>query len=945
MECNKDEAIRAKEIAEKKMKNNDFEGARKIALKAQKLFPGLDNISQLLAVCDVHCSAQKKINGSVVDFYGILKLESFADDATIKKQYRKLALVLHPDKNQFPGAEAAFKLIGEANMILSDKAKRYFHDTKCREPVKPSVPKPQNHQGNQNSYAGMQFGANPKFSNVSNGKPSFWTACPFCKIKYELYRDVVNKRITCRNCSQLFTAIDLGPYQSAQPNPSVHPGMHKVEPESNTGRHASFQQEEVGKVKKAKVEPPKAEPSFTPFSHQGPQSTQTGDAKFGGSVRPETVENCNLKAKSGKEGVTATKDSGGNPIDVSDSDDGHVQKRSRKRVQVSSREDKLDEFIPEKRSRLRKLSSDVKENQKKQREVLEAEFKNDNGKQKEPKASVNGQGCMQKDKIKESDKLKEENGHARSNSDSEEDMDPVFHSVPDLEFSNFDESKEPHCFAVDQIWAVYDQIDSMPRFYAQVKKVYASGFRLRISWLEADPENHLEKTWAKEGLPIACGRFKRGASEDTSDRLMFSHQISFEKGIKKFSFVIYPRKGEIWALFKDWDIKWSSDPESHKEYKFEIVEVLSDFDNDNGILVSYMVKVEGFVSLFQKTSRARLAEFRIPCNELLRFSHRIPSKKLTGNERENVPIGSYELDNTALPDDLDQFYFSNNVKVKPEHVSNHSGASCPKSPEVKANNFVRGKINVRKSPRGLKCNSEQSNGIDSKSNIATSSKGIESFCHDDDMNTNLNGKESDIVAHDFDEDKENWKFEKGQIWALRSMNGKLGCYAFIKNIEKSPLRLHVNLLEICSNSIRPNACGLYKICNGAVQILQRESFLYLVKAELNGKTKYNIYPRENEIWVLHDTLDAKCTFPNAGDCEIVEVVDNNVDVVKVSSLSRVPGQKSIYRYLGKVMEIPLAESDRFFCRVPAFRLTDELDGCMRGNWVLNLAEFPGLYAS
>ncbi|KAL6991283.1 hypothetical protein U1Q18_009400, partial [Sarracenia purpurea var. burkii] len=34
MECNKDEAIRAREIAEKKMENDDFEGAWKIAQKA-----------------------------------------------------------------------------------------------------------------------------------------------------------------------------------------------------------------------------------------------------------------------------------------------------------------------------------------------------------------------------------------------------------------------------------------------------------------------------------------------------------------------------------------------------------------------------------------------------------------------------------------------------------------------------------------------------------------------------------------------------------------------------------------------------------------------------------------------------------------------------------------------------------------------------------------------
>ncbi|KAI3691947.1 hypothetical protein L6452_31750 [Arctium lappa] len=42
----KDEALRAKRLAEEKMLKNDFEGAHKIALKAKQLFPELDNISQ-----------------------------------------------------------------------------------------------------------------------------------------------------------------------------------------------------------------------------------------------------------------------------------------------------------------------------------------------------------------------------------------------------------------------------------------------------------------------------------------------------------------------------------------------------------------------------------------------------------------------------------------------------------------------------------------------------------------------------------------------------------------------------------------------------------------------------------------------------------------------------------------------------------------------------------
>ncbi|KAK8564964.1 hypothetical protein V6N13_020094 [Hibiscus sabdariffa] len=73
-----------------------------------------------------------------MDWYGILQLQRSSDEASIKKQYRKLALLLHPNKNKFAGAEAAFKLIGEANTVLTDQTKRSQYDMK-------TAPKPTAH--------------------------------------------------------------------------------------------------------------------------------------------------------------------------------------------------------------------------------------------------------------------------------------------------------------------------------------------------------------------------------------------------------------------------------------------------------------------------------------------------------------------------------------------------------------------------------------------------------------------------------------------------------------------------------------------------------------------------------------------------------------------------------------------------------------------------------
>ena len=63
------------------------------------------------------------------DYYEVLGVDKSADDATLKKAYRKLAKKYHPDVN--PGdkeAEAKFKEATEAYTILSDPEKRKQYD-------------------------------------------------------------------------------------------------------------------------------------------------------------------------------------------------------------------------------------------------------------------------------------------------------------------------------------------------------------------------------------------------------------------------------------------------------------------------------------------------------------------------------------------------------------------------------------------------------------------------------------------------------------------------------------------------------------------------------------------------------------------------------------------------------------------------------------------------
>ncbi|CAI9787267.1 unnamed protein product [Fraxinus pennsylvanica] len=104
-----------------------------------------------------------------VDYYNILKVNRNASEDDLKRAYRRLAMIWHPDKNVNKiEAEAKFKQISEAYDVLSDPQKRQIYDLYGEESLKSGqVPSPSRsaraHPGSYYNYGSNQQHPNPNF--------------------------------------------------------------------------------------------------------------------------------------------------------------------------------------------------------------------------------------------------------------------------------------------------------------------------------------------------------------------------------------------------------------------------------------------------------------------------------------------------------------------------------------------------------------------------------------------------------------------------------------------------------------------------------------------------------------------------------------------------------------------------------------------------------------
>lgn len=680
MECNKDDAIKAKQIAERKFSANDLEGAKRFALKAQNLYPGLEGISQMLATLDVYAAAENPVLGEA-DFYGVLGVTPQSDDDTIRKQYRKLALMLHPDKNKSIGAEGAFKLISVAWNLLSDKNKRASYDAKWKsmgfsQKVKPSsqgssVPPGSNgfynfakatmSNAKVNKKTSRANGSSVPGSSLKADKETFWTACHRCKMRYEYSRDYLDQNLKCPNCHEGFYAKETPPPVVLNGSGSLkHWGNSQQEVSSKSSYNAGYNTDNF---------------QWTPFSGAAGVSSVAQAANVVKETY-EKVKRVREEAQAARKRDKAMKRKGHLPRDMISSNE-----KKRRASNENSINNQMglggtgfgtSSSIPPSRnsdtgsvyaSRLSKFNSTRELSQTELRSILMHKAKQEISKKiSELKSAGKIGNSIQKEKPTEKSYDKDRRQeYAAVNDDpcresrkiadtqSNEFMNRLSIPVPDPDFYDFDKDRTEKAFGENQVWAVYDNDDGMPRFYAMVQSVKSRDpFRIQISWLNSKTNTELGPlNWVGSGFSKTCGDFRVGRYETCDDLNCFSHKVRWTKGARG-AIRIFPRKGDVWALYRNWSPDWNELTADDVIHKYDMVEVLEDYDEELGVVVVPLVKVAGFKALFHHHLDPKQVR-RFLKEEIFRFSYQVPSHLLSGQEASSAPKGCRELDPAALP--------------------------------------------------------------------------------------------------------------------------------------------------------------------------------------------------------------------------------------------------------------------------------------------------------
>ncbi|CAN1196672.1 Chaperone protein DnaJ [Linum perenne] len=681
MEANIAEAIRAKEIAERRFAERDFVSAKSYALKAKSLCPGLEGVSQMVSTFEVYMASEVRSNGEI-DYYSVLGLKPTADRDVVKKQYKKMAKVLHPDKNNTVGADGAFKLVSEAWTMLSDSLKRSPYD-RHKQYAPAGVAQTNSSSMHASGVAGY---TNCSSSSASHGLDTFWTVCTSCKVQYEYLRKYVNKRLSCKNCRGTFIAVETGtgpatgsfPYSSWSYVHGNGYGSHGYDGVSYVPANATL------------------------YTGNGVSGLHTA---HGYEYAPNNVS-FQWGSYSGTSGVLSPNGATTDTFYQTNGNAGHGRKAKSTSNEKPSPKPappnvntttSANQFVgcyltkagrPDKRRKIVagagfRNGYDEKEH-KPPSEIVFANAPGAGKADSEPKLPspveliptrspilppFDIRKCLierARSEIRIRLEQMEHMDAARKSSlaagipkaDSEisgrvsklHRTGPLSITVPDPDFHDFDKDRSEECFTPKQIWALYDEDDGMPRLYCLIREVVSvKPFKILITYLNSKTDTEFgSMNWISYGFTKSCGRFRAWNSDLVDQVNVFSHLLKGQKAGRGGCVRIFPKCGEIWAVYRNWSPDWDRSTPDEVRHQYEMVEVLVDYSEDQGVCVAPLAKLAGYKTVYQRDASREAIKW-IPRPEMFRFSHQVPSWSLDG---KNLPDNCWDLDPAATPDEL-----------------------------------------------------------------------------------------------------------------------------------------------------------------------------------------------------------------------------------------------------------------------------------------------------
>ncbi|KAL2613162.1 hypothetical protein R1flu_024854 [Riccia fluitans] len=726
MECNKEEALHAKHVAEKKFQEGDFTGAKRLITKAMRLDPSLDGLSHMLPIIDIHVLANQKLPSGEMDWYRILQVEADAEEGVIKSQYKKLALQFHPDKNKSIGAESAFKLICDAWNVLSDSSKKLLHDTRRDSlrspPVNPSTaqvePQHSLHQTLQsiidevNVYDTCSASEQvlekrveeqlrqeaEKRRKIEEKLRSKDGEADTNLTSNEMEKQQENKGKTTGKAKQQEASGDMAKIRKRAPKvkaESINSKFKILEDSPDTTPEGTGTHAEKLKKEDSKVRPVQQSQRVTrSSSRQVPISP---------IQVPETspvlvMDGEQAQEADASEGLDNGKQVGKRKISFEDvemdpqADEGYEKELSGASVKDRKLKEKYNEessgskFISIQEGKHASITPPNTGGQSKRRTPTPETPRNrSKAAFKVPispastispasispssvspvEASTRLTRSMLRDKGKqvagslEGEEINHDHAKVAFSPEAQlQHRGEVFMDVVLSKFCDFDSIRTRKHLKAQQIWAVYDDKDGMPRFYCRLLRVSRTSlpFKAKLAWLEPtlQTEQRYLPVWREDSsFSAVCGEFEEGQTAETAHVNIFSHCI-FDN-VKDDPVTIYPLKHEIWALYKDWNIRLAGKKNllafrsANNEY--ELVEVAEEYSELQGVAVIRLVQAPGFQSIFHRHGGSD-AVLGFSPSQLQAFSHRVLARKVRDSAKHGLPDEAWELDPAALPESM-----------------------------------------------------------------------------------------------------------------------------------------------------------------------------------------------------------------------------------------------------------------------------------------------------